>query len=101
MAEQDGRSTPRRAGDQPSKPRLKTAENSPPTILWRMRSAIRDNQASCSATEDEDGWRVLVVFAKGLGVSEHFDDVAAAVRHSMEIAGRLTAQGWVDVDLID
>jgi len=103
MDEQDPRSTPRHADDQPAKPRIKTADTAPPrpTFLWRMRSASLDNQASCSVTEDEDGCQVLVVFSKGLGVPEHFDDVAAAVRHSMEIAGRLTAQGWIDIDLID
>ena len=102
MDEQDPRSTPRHADDQPAKPRIKTADTAPrPTILWRMRSASLDNQASCSVTEDEHGCHVLVVFAKGLGVPEHFADVTAAMRHSMEIAGRLTAQGWVDVDLSD
>jgi len=70
--------------------------------LWRMRSATFDNQASCSVRDaSNDGCDVLVVFAKGLGVPEHFDDVDAAVRHSMEIAGRLTAQGWVDLELSD
>ena len=70
--------------------------------LWRMRSATCDNQASCSVTDASDeGCDVLVIFAKGLGVPEHFDDVGAAVRHSMEIAGRLTAQGWVYVELAD
>ena len=93
---------PRRADDQPAKPRIKTADDRPgTTVLWRMRSASLDNQASCSVTEDEDGCQVLVVFSKGLGVPEHFDNVAAAVRHSMEIAGRLTAQGWIDIDLTD
>jgi len=103
MDEQDPRSTPRHADDQPAKPRIKTADTAPPrpTFLWRMRSASLDNQASCSVTEDEHGCHVLVVFAKGLGVPEHFADVTAAMRHSMEIAGRLTAQGWVDVDLSD
>jgi hypothetical protein len=70
--------------------------------LWRMRSSTFDNQASCSVTDaSDDGCEVLVIFAKGLGVPEHFDDVDAAVRHSMEIAGRLTAQGWVDLELSD
>jgi len=103
MDEQDPRSTPRHADDQPVKPRIKTADSAPsrPTILWRMRSASLDNQASCSVAEDEHGCHVLVVFAKGLGVPEDFADVTAAMRHSMEIAGRLTAQGWVDVDLSD
>jgi hypothetical protein len=74
----------------------------PTTTLWRMRSATYDNQASCSVTEvTEDGCDVLVVFAKGLGVPEHFADVGAAMRHSMEIAGRLIAQGWIDIDLHD
>ena len=72
------------------------------TTLWRMRSATCDNQASCSVSDiGEDGCEVVVVFAKGLGVPEHFGDVVAAMRHSMEIAGRLTAQGWIDVDLHD
>ena len=66
-----------------------------------MRSATLDNQASCSVTADDSGCDVLVVFTKGLGVPEHFGDVATAVRHSLEIAGRLTAQGWVDIDLAD
>lgn len=69
--------------------------------MWRMRSATMDNEASCSVTADDHGCDVLVVFAKGLGVPEHFPDVTAAMRHSMEIAGRLTAQGWVDIDLRD
>lgn len=70
--------------------------------LWRMRSATYDNQASCSVTDaSHEGCDVLVIFAKGLGVPEHFDDVGAAVRHSMEIAGRLTAQGWVEIELSD
>lgn len=70
--------------------------------LWRMRSATYDNQASCSVTDaSNEGCDVLVVFTKGLGVPEHFDDVGAAVQHSMEIAGRLTAQGWVDIELAD
>jgi len=72
-----------------------------PTTMWRMRSATLDNQASCSVTTDDGGCDVLVVFTKGLGVPEHFDDLTTAVRHSMEIAGRLTAQGWVDIDLLD
>ena len=67
--------------------------------MWRMRSAIGDNQASCSVTEFSDAsCSVLVVFAKGLGIPEHFANVADAMRHSLEIAGRLTAQGWVDVE---
>ena len=66
-----------------------------------MRSAMLDNQASCSVTADDTGCDVLVVFTKGLGVPEHFDDVTTALRHSLEIAGRLTAQGWVDMDLRD
>ena len=70
--------------------------------LWRMRSATYDNQASCSVTDaSNEGCDVLVVFTKGLGVPEHFDDVSGAVQHSMEIAGRLTAQGWVDIELAD
>ena len=93
---------PRRADDQPAKPRIKTADDGPgPTILWRMRSASLDNQASCSVTEDAEGCHLLVVFATGLGVPEHFADVTAAMRHSLEIAGRLTAQGWVEIDLLD
>jgi hypothetical protein len=71
------------------------------TTLWRMRSAAQDNEASCSVTEDGDGCNVLVIFTKGLGVPEHFPDVTAAMRHSMEIAGRLAAQGWSDIDLKD
>lgn len=66
-----------------------------------MRNATLDNQASCSVTSDDSGCDVLVVFTKGLGVPEHFDDVTAAMRHTMAIAGRLTAQGWVDIDLRD
>jgi hypothetical protein len=66
-----------------------------------MRSATRDNQASCSITETSGPCYVLVVFAKGLGVPERFEDVDGAIRHSMEIAGRLTAQGWVEVELPD
>jgi hypothetical protein len=66
-----------------------------------MKSATLDNQASCSVTEGDSGFDVLVVFAKGLGVPEHFDDVTAALCHSMEIAGRLTAQGWLEIDLPD
>ena len=69
--------------------------------MWRMRSAMLDNQASCSVTADSLGCDVLVVFTKGLGVLKHFDDVTTAMRHTMEIAGRLTAQGWVDIDLRD
>jgi len=70
--------------------------------LWRMRSATYDNQASCSVTDvSSEGCDVVVLFTKGLGVPEHFDDVNAAVRHSAEIAGRLTAQGWVDLELSD
>lgn len=93
---------PHRADDQPAKPKIETADDRPgPTILWRMRSSSLDNQASCSVTEDEQGYSVLVIFAKGLGVLERFDDVTTALRHSMEIAGRLTAQGWIDIDLID
>jgi hypothetical protein len=69
------------------------------TTLWRMRSRTYDNQVSCSVTDTADGCNVLVVFTAGLGVPEHFADVSAAMRHSMEIAGRLTAQGWIDVDL--
>lgn len=70
--------------------------------LWRMRSATYDNQASCSVTDESDqGCELRVIFAKGLGVPEHFDDVGEAVRHSMEIAGRLFAQGWVDLELSD
>jgi hypothetical protein len=72
-----------------------------PTTVWRMGSATLDNQASCSVTTDRHGCNVLVLFTKGLGVPEHFDDLTTAVRHSMEIAGRLTAQGWVDIDLLD
>jgi len=52
-------------------------------------------------TEDGNGCEVLVLFTKGLGVPERFTDVAAAMRHSMEIAGRLTAQGWSELDLLD
>jgi hypothetical protein len=67
-----------------------------------MRSTTHDNQASCSVVEcDEGGCDVRVIFAKGLGVPEHFRDIRAAVRHAMEIAGRLTAQGWADIDLAD
>jgi hypothetical protein len=73
----------------------------PSATLWRMQSATLDNQASCSVREDDRGYDVLVVFTKGLGVPEHFDDVTAAMRHSMEIAGRLTAQGWIEIDLRD
>lgn len=71
------------------------------TTLWRMRSAAQDNEASCSVTEADNGCDVLVIFTKGLGVPEHFPDVTAAMRHSMEIAGRLSAQGWSDVELAD
>ena len=70
--------------------------------LWRMRSTTYDNQVSCSVTDvSGEGYDVLVVFTQGLGVPEHFDDVGAAVRHSREIACRLTAQGWVDIELSD
>jgi hypothetical protein len=71
------------------------------TTLWRMRSATYHNQASCSVSDAEDGCDVTVVFTAGLGVPEHFDDVGDAMRHSMEIAGRLTAQGWIEIDLHD
>ncbi|HTM05516.1 MAG TPA: hypothetical protein VL173_18530 [Vicinamibacterales bacterium] len=70
-------------------------------VLWRMRSAAGDNQVTCSVITTADGCDVLVIFSKGLGVPEHFTDVTAAMRHSMEIAGRLTAQGWRDIDLSD
>ena len=70
-------------------------------VLWRMRSAAGDNQVTCSVIANADGCDVLVIFSKGLGVPEHFADVTAAMRHSMEIAGRLTAQGWRDIDLSD
>ena len=105
MDEKERRSTVRRSDDRPRRTTLDAtgeANTRPAVTLWRMQSANFDNQASCSVTEKSDaGCDVLIVFAKGLGVPEHFDDVGAAVRHSMEIAGRLTAQGWVDVDLTD
>jgi hypothetical protein len=66
-----------------------------------MRSAANDNHASCSVIENGAGCDLLVVFSKGLGVPEHFADVTAALRHAMEIAGRLTAQGWVEIELLD
>ena len=105
MDEKDRRSTVRRSDDRPRKSTLKTTDslaNRPAVTLWRMRSAMCDNQASCSVTETPaGGCSVLIVFAKGLGVPEHFDDIRAAVRHSLEIAGRLSAQGWVEIDLTD
>ena len=105
MHENDRRSTVRRSDDRPRTAAIHTATDAaaqPAVTVWRMRSATYDNQASCSVTELNDaGCEVLIVFAKGLGVPERFDDVEAAVRHSMEIAGRLTAQGWVDIDLTD
>lgn len=77
-------------------------EHAQPTTLWRMRSATYENEASCSVTDGNGtGCDVLVVFTKGLGVPEHFDDVGAAMRHSMDIAGRLTAQGWIEIDVLD
>ena len=105
MDEKDRRSTVRRSDDRPRKTTLNLTDavtGRPAVTLWRMQSATRDNQASCSVTETSTaGCCVLVVFAKGLGVPEHFDDIGAAVRHSMEIAGRLTAQGWVDLEMPD
>jgi hypothetical protein len=85
------------------RPTVRTGNAAQPAVtLWRMRSATDDNQASCSVTDvGKAGCDVLVVFAKGLGVPEHFDDIGAAVRHSMEIAGRLTAQGWLEIELSD
>jgi hypothetical protein len=80
---------------------FESSSTRPSITLWRMRSAACDNQASCSVTTADEGCDVLVVFAKGLGVPEHFADVTAAMRHSMEIAGRLIAQGWSDIDLSD
>jgi len=102
MDEKDRRSSVRRSDDRSPRHRLDIVAPLPePTTIWRMRSATLDNQASCSVTTDGTGCNVLVVFAKGLGVPEHFDDVTAAMRHSMEIAGRLTAQGWVELELRD
>jgi hypothetical protein len=105
MHEKDRRSSVRRSDDSPRKPRIDTTtvdRARHAVTLWRMRSATFDNQASCSVTDvGKGGCVVLVIFTKGLGVPEHFDDVGAAVRHSMEIAGRLTAQGWVDIELSD
>lgn len=102
MDEKDRRSSSRRADDQPRKVTAADAASRTSTTLWRMRSATYDNQASCSVIEGgRRGCDVLVLFTQGLGVPEHFDDVASALRHAMEIAGRLTAQGWVDVDLAD
>ena len=101
MPEKDRRSTARRFDDFPRKMEIATeAPLRPSTTLWRMRSKTWD-QASCSVTEDASGWRVVVVFTRGLGVLEHFDHVEAAMRHSMEIAGRLAAQGWAELDLKD
>ena len=78
------------------------AEKDPRSVvLWRMRSTACDNQVICSVIPTADGCDVLVVSSKGLGVPEHFADVTAAMRHSMEIAGRLTAQGWREIDLSD
>ena len=101
MDEKDRRSNVRRSDEYPRKMRLDSLGAAPsrPLTLWRMRSATLDNQASCSVTEDDSGYDVLVVFAKGFGVPEHFDDVTSAMCHSMEIAGRLTAQGWSELDL--
>jgi len=103
MDEKDGRSSAGRedADRSPDHPLDVDRPELEPTTIWRMRSATLDNQASCSVTTGNSGCDVLVVFTKGLGVPEHFDDVTTAMRHSMEIAGRLTAQGWVDVDLRD
>jgi len=97
MDENDQRSSVHRDGYSLDK----TRKPAQPTTLWRMRSRTFDNQASCSVIVDDSGCDVLVVFAKGLGVPEHFSDVTVAMRHTMEIAGRLTAQGWVDLDLPD
>ena len=98
MDEKDPRSSERRSD--PEQTPLDALRHAPsrPVTLWRMRSATLDNQASCSVTEDDKGFDVLVVFAKGLGVPEHFDNVVSAMCHSMEIAGRLTAQGWQEID---
>ena len=102
MDEKDQRSSARRANDDSGNTRLRAlTQPAQATTIWRMRSAAFDNQASCSVTTGASGCDVLVVFAKGLGVPEHFDDMTTAVRHSMEIAGRLTAQGWVEIDLRD
>ena len=104
MDEKKRRSTGRRVNGQPRKTAIDTATDftaRPATTLWRMRSVTYDNQASCSVTDTEDGCDVLIVFTQGLGVPEHFDDVGAAMRHSMDIAGRLLAQGWIDIDLRD
>ena len=104
MHEKDRRSTVRRSDDRPRHTATHSATDfsaHPAVTLWRMRSATHDNQASCSVTETSGPCYVLVVFAKGLGVPERFEDVGEAIRHSMEIAGRLTAQGWVDIELHD
>jgi hypothetical protein len=95
MLDKDRRSSVRRVGDHRGTDARST------TTLWRMRSPMRDNQASCSVTITAAGCDVLVVFSKGLGVPERFPDAVSAMRHSMEIAGRLIAQGWVEVDAPD
>jgi hypothetical protein len=103
MDEKDPHSAARRDHDIPRRISIDAAHATSrlPTILWRMRSATFDNQASCSVTVDDTGCDVLVVFTKGFGVPEHFADISAAMHHSMEIAGRLTAQGWVDIEIRD
>jgi hypothetical protein len=104
MDEKDRRSTYRRAADLPRKIAIDTANDAalrPATTLWRMRTAAGDSQASCSVNETINGCDVIVIFTRGLGIAEHFGDVAAAMRHSMEIAGRLMAQGWIEIDLRD
>ena len=101
MDEKDPRASDRRSD--PRKAPLDALREDPsrPVTLWRMKSATLDNQASCSVTEDNNGYDVLVVFAKGFGVPEHFDNVVSAMCHSMEIAGRLTAQGWLEIDVVE
>ena len=104
MHEKERRSQVRRSDDRPRRTTIQTTSDTtkPAVTLWRMRSATGDNQASCSVTElPTGGCDVLVVFAKGLGIPERFADAGAALRHSMEIAGRLTVQGWVDIELSD
>src|SRR4051794_27248829 len=101
MDERDRQSSDAPSGDRSGDNRHDIVRPPEPTTIWRMRSATLNNQVSCSVTADSGGCDVLVVFTKGLGVPEHFDDVTTAMRHTMEIAGRLTAQGWVDIDLRD
>ena len=104
MDERDRRTAPQRPDERPRLAIDAADATTPiqPVTLWRMRSAAGDNQASCSVTGlDATGCTVLILFAKGLGVPERFANIDAAMHHAMEIAGRLIALGWTELDLRD